>query len=499
MNAVVARLAGAGVLALLVVATAVAMAVNPLLAALPVIVVVLAWGVWRMPVRTSALALLALTLLAHSEQDKPADGLWVSPLEWLGLLLFKNLSAITGIGALAFSVLDACLVLLVAACLARRGTSEDRLNEAGPVPGAAIIFGTTLVALLFYGLATGGEGDPAYWQLRQLLYIPAFTLLFAFSLHGEQDTRALGKIVVWTALAKAAVGLFFFFGVVKARGLHPDYVTTHSDSMHFVLAVLVLFTRWLEEPRRQHLRRLLFFVPPIFMAMLLNDRRLAWVGLVSAAAVAFIRGGTGAMRRQLMRVAILSLPLVAVYVAVGWSSHSRVFAPVATLRSMVEANEDASTRSREIENYNLSRTLAAAPIFGQGFGHEYVEVVKGPDVARAFSLYRFIPHNSVLWLLSVGGLVGFALLLQFFGVGVYLAARAHRSGSAPELRAASSVCLGAVLVFLVQCFGDMGTQSWTTVSLLAVSVAVAGKLAVQAQAYPALTVSHSLATVEQTT
>ena len=115
------------------------------------------------------------------------------------------------------------------------------------------------------------------------------------------------------------------------------------------------------------------------------------------------------------------------------------------------------------------------------------EVVKGPDISKDFALYRYIPHNSVLWLLTAGGPLGFFLLWSLFVVGIYLAARAHRLSSTPEQRMAALGALSAQTLFLIQAFGDMGTQNWSTTWILGAALAVAGALAVETGAWPART------------
>jgi hypothetical protein len=100
-------------------------------------------------------------------------------------------------------------------------------------------------------------------------------------------------------------------------------------------------------------------------------------------------------------------------------------------------------------------------------------------------LYRYIPHNSVLWMLTVAGPVGFFLLWSMFWVGIYLAARALRLARRPDDRVAALAAICAQLLFLIQAFGDMGTQNWSTTWLVAAALTVAGRLAVSTGAWPA--------------
>ena len=171
----------------------------------------------------------------------------------------------------------------------------------------------------------------------------------------------------------------------------------------------------------------------------------------------------------------------------GWVS-GQSFKPVAAIQTMVATRDgtravNSSTRARQIEDYNLAQTLSRHP-FGTGLGHPYDEVTKGPDISRDFALYRYIPHNSVLWLMMAGGPLGFFLLWTLFVVGIYLAARSCRCASTAHDRMAALGALCAQLLFVVQAWGDMGTQNWSTTWLVAAALAVSGRLAVATGAWP---------------
>jgi hypothetical protein len=234
---------------------------------------------------------------------------------------------------------------------------------------------------------------------------------------------------------------------------------------------------------------LIWFAPILLATIWLNNRRIAWVGLGAVFLAVCALARPGPARRALARVAIFGLPLFLAYLAAGWGSEAGAFKPVASLRTIVASDQrattgaDSSTRAREIENFNLSRTLRQHP-WGTGLGHEYEEVVKGPDIAQDFAQYRYIPHNSVLWMLSVGGPVGFFLLWSLFATGIYLAARAHRLARSADERMAALAAISAQLLFLIQAFGDMGTQNWSTTWLVAAALTVSGKLAIATGAWP---------------
>jgi len=83
------------------------------------------------------------------------------------------------------------------------------------------------------------------------------------------------------------------------------------------------------------------------------------------------------LKRKLARLAVYSLLPLLLYGRVGWNSQSAVFSPVQKVRSMVDADRDASTLWRDLENFNLISTYADNPVLGSGFGHLAVGV---PDV-----------------------------------------------------------------------------------------------------------------------
>jgi O-antigen ligase len=112
-----------------------------------------------------------------------------------------------------------------------------------------------------------------------------------------------------------------------------------------------------------------------------------------------------------------------------------------------------------------------------GWGHEYTEVNRAYDITQYFAQYRFIAHNSILWLIAIGGIVGFTLLWMPLVVGIFLATRCYRFARDPAERTAAAAVLAVFVAYVVQAWGDMGTQGGGTTLLTACALAVTGKLA----------------------
>jgi hypothetical protein len=374
--------------------------------------------------------------------------------------------------------------------VARTAISPRSRPLAPPLRYAMWAFIAAIVALALTGLARGGEMDPAYWQVRQLVYLPVFAWLLSQALDRPRDHLLLAPLVLSVAVIKAAVGLYFHFAIARPQGLVPPVILSHSETMLFCLSAALVAVRWLENPDARSLRRCLWFLPTMLLVIWLNNRRIAYVGLAGVALVVWKFTRWNVAKQAVARAGLFAIPLFVIYVGAGWTSDAPAFKPVASIRTMIspdknvaEAGADSSTRAREIENFNLSQTARQHPL-GTGLGHGYEEVIQGPDISTDFSLYRYIPHNSVLWMMATGGPLGFFLLWSLFVVGIYLAARAHRLAATPTERMSALASICAQLLFLIQAWGDMGTQNWSTTWLAAAALAVAGKLALSTGAWP---------------
>ena len=437
------------------------------------------------PVAGPVLGFFAFALLVDNPGERPSDGHWQSPLFGVGQALYNNLNSLTGIGALRFSAIEGIIALLALLVLGRKlvGDPIDDPERLGAIPNPlkhafAFFFGA-IVFLEVWGVARGGDFKQSLWQLRQLFWLPVLGIVFGNAIKTPGARLALLRIIMAVAWIRGLVGTYFIFGYARPRGIEADYATTHSDSMLTVVAMLIGLTAVAERPSRQHIALNLLLQPVLFAGLLANNRRLAFVGLAAGLAV-LVALGPPSILRFLKRSLIVLIPLALVYVAVGWNSKSGIFKPVAMIRS-VTSQDDDSSKTRDIENYNLIQTLKRNPLIGSGFGHEYHEVVKAHDVSYVFAQYMFIAHNSVLWILAIGGWLGFAALWALFPMGWVMALRVHRSSTKVVDRVTAMATVVMVASFVLQAWGDMGLQSWMGTLLVTALLGATGALFTQQQ------------------
>ncbi len=355
---------------------------------------------------------------------------------------------------------------------------------------ALLTFLGTVIGLAVFGILRGGAIEPAFRQTIYLTQLPLVALLFLYALRIPEDLASVGTAFVCAAVARSILVMYIYFGVCVPAGItrlpgKPEWCTNHSDSVLFVTALMVLLAHALEQRSKKVILRSLAIAVPILLGIVLNNRRLAFVSLGAAPLVIYFALKPSKRKRRVTWALAVTVPLMIVYVLVGSeiASPSPLLKPAKIVISVLD-QRDMSSISRDIENENLIYTLQQSPVgvLTTGFGHEYQYSPENPpvDIGELFKNYRYIAHNGVLWIWSLAGVVGFTLLWMIYPLGATLALRGYRAAQTPLERSAALVALGAVVICVIQIWGDQGFNSYMTLITFAVSFATASRLAVRA-------------------
>lgn len=448
----------------------------PLLAVIPTLGVGFFYALVKLPMRIPALVIIVLALVLESPAD---NGPWRSPLYPVGELFLGQLKKTIKIDALVITGVDGLLVLLLLIYAYRRMTGamvDTQMRVATPKP---LVLSTlvAMAAIIFawvYGLATGGEFRFTQWQVNQMMHLPFMVFVFAALLPGPECGRALGIIFVAAAAIKSVVAL----GVKQYYPL-ADFMTSHQDSVTFAVGFTHLWIHFLENPNRKTIGALAVLGPLILMAMVVNDRRLVWVQLAFAVLFTLYATRWSWIKFRMIRVVLVAIPVAVLYVGAGWgTSGTGVFAPVGTIRSMLDSEEDASTKWRDLENFNLYVTLTQNPAIGIGLGKPFVMAVALPDVTSLYELEPYAPHNSLLGMWAYTGYVGFSAWWMVMVVATFIIMRGYKAARAPPERVLLLTSVCSMLIYMVHCFGDIGLSVTTGIFIVSSSVVVAAKTAV---------------------
>lgn len=441
----------------------------------------------RLPLRNSVMTLMFLGLALPNPADCTPVASWRPPFYTIGDIVLSHLNTVdrnfTALSWCSFSGMDICIVTLLIIAFARR-TSGSQIDTRGAVATPKPLVRLAYLALLApvytwtLGMLRGGDFHWSLWQIDQVVHLPLLFLLFHLGLRGPKDHPALARVVLLAAGYKALLALYVVWTVPP-----PDtdgngrlmYATSHSDSMLFACALVLILATLLERLGRRSRRLAFFLVPLIAAGIWANNRRIAWVQVGLVLSTVFFASRDSPLKRRIRRALLVSTPALAMYLLIGWESGRSIFKPARLVRSVVDAQTDSSSFWRELENFDLISTIRSHPVFGTGYGHGYDEIIELPKVNYSLELYA--PHNCILGLWSYCGIFGYTALTLLWVAGVYFAMRAYYVATDNTHRAAAMVSFGAVLIYLIQCWGDLGLGSWTGVFMVAPAVAVSGKLA----------------------
>lgn len=454
---------------------------NPVMTLLPPLAVVGGWLVWTRPLKWPLLAVFLLAVILDDPTDRPYVGLWRSPLWALGRLFHTNVALFTGF-ELALIALFGVMLYRRLFWPAERRRAVDPSSDVPPRPLqlALVLSFLTVGWLVVMGVGRGGVFREALWQFRYLLFMPVAGLLAMYALEVPKDLGKVLGLLVFGSVWKALHGAFFMYAIAFPQGEYPPHTTGHNDTMIFVIAVVAACVLFFEKPNRRHFWLLVLWLPLVFVALKLNDRRIAYVDIVMSLGLIYLLSPMHEMKRKLTRFGVALMPVLLLYGAAGWNSRGgSLFAPVQKVRSIIapaeDTEEESSNVERDIENFNLMKSWERNMLFGQGFGHAFTEFIPSNDFRQ--SNFGHVGHNSILWVLWIGGIVGFTGVTLWLAVAVFFLGRTLQRASAWKERAGLFIALAILVTYLMQAFGDMGTQSMMFDLFCAVAVTTIGRLA----------------------
>jgi hypothetical protein len=407
-------------------------------------------------------------------------GLWSTPLTTVGTLLF---TPIKGLHIIPFDAMVVITTLLAA--------PSAPWKNVRPVLDSMLITVGACFGVWLWGMLRGGSAYQTIFQLRPFAIGLIVTLMLLATTRTMAHIESLLRIVVLACVYRSVTVVLFYIQIVQ----HLDYdlptLTDHVDSVLFVSGFLILLINALERRALVTWLVALVGIGLSTAAMALNNRRIAWLGVAVGLGMLYLVMPPGKLKKRVTRVLIALSPLLVAYVVAGWGKKEGIFKPVGSISSMFGQHQDVSSIMRDIENYNLVRTLGVNPLLGVGWGHQYVEEIQAWDISSLFPQYRYLPHNSYLGVIAFTGMLGFAGLWQLVPVAAFLHARVLVHGAKERVpRVAAQSGLLMLMMVTIEMWGDVGFNHHTVTSMMGVAIAVGGRVAAMTGVSPARTVQR---------
>lgn len=376
----------------------------------------------------------------------------------------KNLSAKESLLYLSNQFFLSPLEILVGATLlfffiGRIGAQPRQPLVKGPLYWAIALFTVFVLFGFMYGLAKGGDPRVALYEGRHMFMIlPVYLLIVNLC-----DRTTLWRLA-WTAVV--AIYINVFLALLYLANLSPldreslEALGEHASAVHWNVLILLPLVAFLYRSSQAWTRLVLVaMLFPVGLAYLTAQRRASVAGLVGAIAVVMLTLWWHNRARFMVIVPILAV-VTAGYTAAFWNSQSSAGFPAQAIKTIIAPDsvseaDQGSDLFREIENFDLNFTIRAAPVFGLGFGHEFYRPIELPDISF-FEFYRYIPHNSILWVWVKTGFFGFASMLLMFAVAMRAAGQTiiTRIDAASKGMALIGLCY--VMMYVIYAFVDIG-------------------------------------------
>ncbi len=443
------------------------------------ILIVMAASVY-LSVRAVILGSLVMFVFLDDPGAAPYNGLWESPIQYVAYFWNDNIStSVPGVPIPLAPALAVASIALLRAATGHTGTGLAYEKPTVTLPkwfGTSILLGyASLIFFTMFGVGTGGDAQQAPYQIGGMLI--ALAMLGATAtVTTPRFADLVWRIVFVAAVYRAFLAIYIWWTISRGLPEQPLYLTTHLDSLIWALALLWLISRLVEQPTSRARQMLLVFAPFIMYALVVNNRRLAWV-VLSASLFYFVITTSPEVTRRLRSISTFAVPFFAVYALAGFvAPPSPAFAPVQSLKSVV-VGDDSSSQTRDIEDFNLVFTMKSSFPLPTGFGKEYIELVQADDISTQFPQYRYLPHNSFLGMLMMAGPVGTALMLAPFAGAVYVAHNLRRRASDVAWRTWLALTVATWIGFLNHAWGDLGFYTNLTVAMLGISCGIGVGLA----------------------
>ncbi len=454
-------------IALVAIGVGVALATNPGGKIIAIGLVLAAATLWSL--RSVILGWLVIVTFFDDPGQRPYFDLWESPIQHVANFWHDTLG--TSIPGLNIPTSPMLLVGFISVARAATNRTGAGLRRETPQVTLPRWFGTSVLLAFgaifffaFYGAITGGDVQQTYHQIKGMmigLTLVASTPVVATPAFVDLFWRVMFAIAIY----RAFLAIYVFMSIGRFLPEAPVYVTSHYDTVIWILALIWVISRFVEDPSSRARQALLLTLPIILAALQFNNRRTAWV-ILGGGVLYLIISATPAVKARLRPVMAVGTPFMFLYLAAGLvGPRHPVLAPAQSVTSVI-VQDDASSVTRIIEDFNLFFTMRQTFPLPAGFGKPYTEFIVADDISEFFAQYRFLPHNSLLGLLMMAGPIGVALILAPYVGALFVTHHMRKASTDPVLRTWMAMVVVNWFAFLALLWGDLGLNATLVQSML---------------------------------
>ena len=371
----------------------------------------------------------------------------------MGNLLYETFLGLNGMETSA-------ALFVVWLLLTQKAGERTHWLRLGLIPILALTFLVMGVCFLsaIHGLSTGGTIKTLFIQTRFMHLLPLWTLVGFIMVSRAEYANKLLKTFALVMIFKGFQGVFVYL-MHRSYFLEADYLLNHFASGLWVAA----FAYWVNHVAHLNLswpQKLWRFalLLPVIVCYILNNRRTAIIGVGLASFALLFLLPREWLKKQVKKLVVISIVLP-LFIGATWNSPKNGLGFISnTFKSLLFSDKEI-VDSRNIENYNLYRTVIDNPLFGLGISKEYPEYMQLPSMEEVYTRDQIMPHNGILFFWTYNGPLGMAAVGTLFAFIIGTFGTLVRRKGDVNLFLVGTTSLFLSVEYLAYTFGDMSFQN----------------------------------------
>jgi O-antigen ligase len=333
------------------------------------------------------------------------------------------------------------------------------------------------------GLQRGADMEILRAETRNFFYLPLIYLSIVHFVTTRRQMHQLFWLFIVAVNVMAAEDVYRYY--VHVRGDYQltaayDLAFAHEDALFCAVAVIMLLSRlvWTRSLLGEWKSVLLMVLP--LAALLVMRRRAGMVALDAGLILLCL-----VLLKDNVRMFLIVVPLALVGVGLllmltwnepgGTGQFARSIQTISGQETATASRDNSSDNYRAFEQKNVEINIKSQPLTGLGFGRPYAFYLPLNDLSF-WQLWRYVPHNTVLWVWMKAGLFAFAALLALFAVALTRAMQLTNGMRADSLKPLAFGFGAAVLMFVLYSWVDLGLVSPRAMILFGITLGGIGAI-----------------------
>lgn len=315
-----------------------------------------------------------------------------------------------------------------------------------------------------YGLMSGGDLKIIVVEIRPFWYMFLAYLLAYNFVTQKKHIRSFFWLVIISAGFKALQGLYIYLIAFHGDLQGHDTIMAHEESFFFAALLLLVVIFCLHYRYRPQLIAALCIAPAVIVSMVANHRRTDYIALLLGVGVVWllIFRLKPQARMPLLVGMIICLVLGGGYIVAFQHGTGTISEPARAIMSIFQPSvsdtrDVTSNQYRVMENADLKYTVTQHP-FGLGLGKAFLQPEPltsiFPGIAAVDQYYNYVPHNTIYWIWTDLGPIGYFALWLLIGTIIIWGSITTRRLRDPYLQVVAMYVVAVTMMEVVAAYAD---------------------------------------------